>query len=717
LKKLGILHGTLISHLLITLVPLCVFLYASLFAITNAYQQHIIDVRAAALQHTSVMLDQRIRECKNLANQITQDPFIGRRQLQEAYTGSLAIRELGSMEKANEFLIEIGVYYYGDDYMYLGRGATELRVACAKSFYLSEDDTERFMTLLTQTTAPRLLYMPSRPALFYLIPLPTSSAHSYGVALFLFDNTTLPAFFTRDSLASSDIQIWAYETGETLYTTPVSQMPDVAIADVLTGTDWISLPDGRYRVLRAPSQAEPGLFLAMLLHDSSVRPLPEGFSLLILAFAGVLVVGLSLATLFTSRYWKSMRELGSLVIPSMDRSTHWEAIQTALRATLSTNTELNRQLKEHLVVLRENLLLRLVEGEASSTDSIASYMETVGLDATLRYGAILSVRLSSAPSTLPAQVLHWVAKHHSRDCCAMEVGGVNCVIVAQFFNEAEGQESARQTALALAQMLEESVGGSIFIGIGRVTPVHELRWSYLQSVAMLEREAPAGMHIVDFGEAKHSTGNATDFSEKEMILTVAVQQGDAALVEQITRSAVAEACQKATSEYHFTCVSLVYWALDLAKDEETRAALGRLTSLLDRIKPSEFEDRLVDALRTLCQEYRVRNEKQDDEYTQGVLHRVAQSFTNPNLSLEMLSDTFGSSTAYWSRFFKDRVGENFSDYVWRLRLDLAKQLLRGTEFPVNEVVERIGYSDARSFIRKFKVSEGITPGQYRKTIQ
>ena len=88
-----------------------------------------------------------------------------------------------------------------------------------------------------------------------------------------------------------------------------------------------------------------------------------------------------------------------------------------------------------------------------------------------------------------------------------------------------------------------------------------------------------------------------------------------------------------------------------------------------------------------------------------------------SFSLDSLADEFGSTAAYWGRFAREKLGVSFLDLVWQLRLNRAKELLRETDRPVKEIVEQVGYLDARSFIRKFKSSEGLTPGQYRSMAQ
>jgi YesN/AraC family two-component response regulator len=65
--------------------------------------------------------------------------------------------------------------------------------------------------------------------------------------------------------------------------------------------------------------------------------------------------------------------------------------------------------------------------------------------------------------------------------------------------------------------------------------------------------------------------------------------------------------------------------------------------------------------------------------------------------------------------FKEYVGVNFIDYLTKLRLDKAKDLLRNSELSVNEIAEAVGY-EPKYFMRIFKKLEGVTAGNYRELI-
>ena len=62
------------------------------------------------------------------------------------------------------------------------------------------------------------------------------------------------------------------------------------------------------------------------------------------------------------------------------------------------------------------------------------------------------------------------------------------------------------------------------------------------------------------------------------------------------------------------------------------------------------------------------------------------------------------------------MNRNFKDYVSSLRINLAKQLLRTTDLQISAVAARVGYQNAYSFARFFKLNVGCAPNEYRKQL-
>ena len=69
---------------------------------------------------------------------------------------------------------------------------------------------------------------------------------------------------------------------------------------------------------------------------------------------------------------------------------------------------------------------------------------------------------------------------------------------------------------------------------------------------------------------------------------------------------------------------------------------------------------------------------------------------------------------FLSRRFKQYMGTSLSDYIRRLRLDFARNLLRDPNVMVGDAADRSGFSDRIHFSRVFRKEMGMTPSQYKE---
>ena len=93
---------------------------------------------------------------------------------------------------------------------------------------------------------------------------------------------------------------------------------------------------------------------------------------------------------------------------------------------------------------------------------------------------------------------------------------------------------------------------------------------------------------------------------------------------------------------------------------------------------------------------------------------VDASYTSSEFSIGLMAEKFHVSIAYMSYLFKKYFNENFSEYLWSLRVERAKKLLKETSQPIEEICVEVGYENVSSFRRKFKKELGMTPSQYRE---
>ncbi|CAM4392710.1 response regulator [Paenibacillus phoenicis] len=84
-----------------------------------------------------------------------------------------------------------------------------------------------------------------------------------------------------------------------------------------------------------------------------------------------------------------------------------------------------------------------------------------------------------------------------------------------------------------------------------------------------------------------------------------------------------------------------------------------------------------------------------------------------NASLEEVARLVHMNANYLSFFFKQKTGQNFSDYVLQTKMEMAAALLRDVSYKTYEISEKVGYSNAKNFTRTFKSYYGQTPSEFR----
>jgi two-component system response regulator YesN len=94
--------------------------------------------------------------------------------------------------------------------------------------------------------------------------------------------------------------------------------------------------------------------------------------------------------------------------------------------------------------------------------------------------------------------------------------------------------------------------------------------------------------------------------------------------------------------------------------------------------------------------------------------RYVQVHYQDHLALPEIAQSVGLGPQYFCSLFKAQMGCSFVQYVRRLRLAHARELLRTTELDVTQVAFESGFHDVTYFGQVFKTAEGVTPSQYRR---
>lgn len=149
------------------------------------------------------------------------------------------------------------------------------------------------------------------------------------------------------------------------------------------------------------------------------------------------------------------------------------------------------------------------------------------------------------------------------------------------------------------------------------------------------------------------------------------------------------------------------------EDNGFEVLTGEVKAHLESILEHKFE---ADGISALLQELREECSRREggiaanQELIWKICSYVKQNYME-DVSIDRLGEVFQITPTYLSRFFREKTGKKYIDYVTAVRMEKAKELLGLRQYSVKEVSQMVGYASEKHFSRNFKKHYGKSPSQ------
>lgn len=124
-------------------------------------------------------------------------------------------------------------------------------------------------------------------------------------------------------------------------------------------------------------------------------------------------------------------------------------------------------------------------------------------------------------------------------------------------------------------------------------------------------------------------------------------------------------------------------------------------------------------LLAVLQQYLGRKHKKTPQWAMELKALLQdQADTYLNASLKDISRELDLNPAYLSREFSKYFDNmSYGDYVRKMRIDKAMELIRNSGYSLTEIAYLTGFSDQSHFTRIFRIHTGTTPSDYKKSLK
>ncbi|WP_235561108.1 response regulator [Bacillus sp. FJAT-28004] len=401
-------------------------------------------------------------------------------------------------------------------------------------------------------------------------------------------------------------------------------------------------------------------------------------------------------------------------------------------------TRLKMQLQQSLPLLRERFLEQMVSGTLKDV-RIQERLQYFRLPTMLppylvaaididEIGEISKGRWDNDPELLRSAAYNIVEEiMEGKEAVIFRTREDRIVVV--FYGEAE--ELLYDSALNLTEVIrfcmEKYLKFTVTVGLGTLcSALSELSISYKGAISALDYRFLLGANrvvsIQDM-EGAHNSMHRLDMEWSRRFATMiktGTNKESHALIQQLICSLKASlmpigACYLQIQSILIAIVNTIH---ELVGDESVHFKGHQL--IVKNMIDLKTLDEIEQWLQGICNEAIAYISEQRNDLkkmlVRSVIAYIEENYANENLTIHDLCRHVHLSKSYFSSMFKQHTEQTIMEYVTRIRLDKAKDLLRHTPMKFYEIAAKVGYSDPQYFSVLFKKHTGTSPTEYQEKL-
>jgi len=327
-----------------------------------------------------------------------------------------------------------------------------------------------------------------------------------------------------------------------------------------------------------------------------------------------------------------------------------------------------------------------------------------------------------------ANVAEEVVTAHQYAGAAVEMGENRLALLLGVRDEAADAADAHPTLEATLRAIQEAVRRYLNLSVSAI--VSSPGATALAAAALFNQTTEASLHslfhgpqcLVSAALVERDKAKSYEYPiHKEKLLIEELMLGKLDDTKAILREILGETADYSYASFHLALSHLsfaIHNAVSTIKRNSDADYDLNVSTLLERMHHLETLEELYAGFDAMFDELAgVLSEKKNarhEELVQRVVQLIDSSYMNQDLSLESIADSMQMSSTYIGRLFKKHTLKTILNYIIEVRMRKAHEMLLETEYTVNEIAEKAGFSNTSYFHKAFKKCNGVTPIDFRK---
>ncbi|WP_132746675.1 AraC family transcriptional regulator [Scopulibacillus darangshiensis] len=736
LFKSKVFQRYMLSYLIVFFIPfiiMSVYIYhSSVVSLKKEIEQSNIN----KLSQIRDVTDNRLKEMRGIATRIATDPSLTPYMVSHTYTQIDAIEKLGMYKANNAMFDQIFLYYHNSNNIYSDKGLYSINALLGRVYHT--DDKKQFIkTLKTQDTP---LVLPAEKVkvnglhqsqvMTFLYPIPPKDPYKHGVVMY-FVKKSVYQDLIQHTLGDFKSNIYIFNKNKELISSASNEggLDKSSLKRLATskkGIHNLTFNNEKYSVVTTKSDSSGWTFVTAMPTKQFMGSVIHFKIFLFAILASVVMAGMLLALIFAIRQYKPIGGLIDYVQAknkagkSKEELYRFRSVHETIEGFIKNHDQLQARVISQEPYVRSQCLLRLIRGDWEDIDEIKSVCASIGISFPYQhyFVAYITFNKEKMDAKLKEAILNTFEEMTLPDGIGYGIELIHDNALAVVINVMkQDTRSIKKVAQALDWEVNQGNYNYAVIGVGTpYSKINDIHSSFIEASGAVEYKLIGGKTLIYFNDFSASQETGEWYSNDIQIkLVQSLKKGN----ESVASAMVTEMFDLMKDRhipiyllkcYCFDMINLVLHAAADMHYEDPKA----VKDIVNFNSVEDLEGQIRTFIHNLCEEVKSKKVKGSLLLHNKMIQYINDHFKEYEFSLERMADHFNLSESYLSRFIKEQTGVNFTRYLWQLRIDEVKRQLSETDDSIKFIVNKVGYVDVPNFTRKFKKTEGITPGQYRK---
>jgi two-component system response regulator YesN len=583
------------------------------------------------------------------------------------------------------------------------------------------------------------------PTITYVQSLPLSYVQkSRGALAISFQKSNLTKLFSSLDLSKGG---WAYiqdNEGRIMASLsgPNTLIDNINVENLENGEDFIRkhISDKEMIVTYTTSNYNGWKYVIVLPSDVVLQKLNYYKRINWTIFSLTLLIGIAIAIFLAYENSKPVLNIVKQLKEFMGDDTSkdndtFSIIKGGISQLITSNKELQEDINNQKPLILSGFLDKLFKGQLYNEKELDALSSYVGLNITGTRFVVLLLRVYTNDSldvsinreiiqelNVSKAVARGVLLKHFGDKLILHDVGNRTMAVLLSFDDENAETHLKESINKIKSVKDELLSSynlRISIGGGEAaSSLMDIWYSFEQASQALDyvvssedavvwyqnipKESETYYYPLDFEQRLINYAKVGDIVQVEKLLLIIHEENF------VSRSLSIHMSKELIYELKSTIIKL----MSQFADEET---IKKLIKSIDSSNTIEQNFKLVEEIYSkVCELVQSQKSNYNLELMTNIKKYIDSNYMNQDLGLYKVSSQFNLSEGYFSHLFKEQTGINFTDYLEKVRMDKACELLKNKDLNINDISDMVGYNSAQSFRRAFKRITGVSPTALRK---